>query len=99
MNDVSMIVAGVAFALAVIGCIAGFTAVALVVGLKNSTHKIEYRPVEVPKDPFAEEETEEEVLEKTFNPNKRLKIVEESRNDQEDFADLDDPTTTSNEWN
>lgn len=85
-----MIIAGVAFAISCIGALAGFTAIALVVGLKNSTHSIQWKevPVEKVEDPFA---VEEEEIDMTKNPNKRLKIVEE-------FADLDNPEETSNNW-
>jgi hypothetical protein len=100
MINLHLVLSGVAFALAVIGAAAGFTAIALVVGLKNSTHQIQYVPVEPPKtdnlDPFAGEETET-IISADENPNKRrtqtnLKVVE---NDKEDFADLDDVTQTS----
>lgn len=93
MSSAVLIIAGVAFALSVIACIAGFTAIALVVGLKNSTHSIQWKEVtpaaEASVDPF--DVVEEEDIDLTKNPNKRLKIVEE-------FADLDNPEVSSNDW-
>lgn len=93
MSNAVFIIAGVAFALSVIGCLAGFTAIAIVVGLKNSTHSIQWKeitPSPESLDPFAEVEEETDL---TSNPNKRLKIVE-----KEPFADLDNPEVTSNDW-
>jgi hypothetical protein len=94
-----LIVSGVALVLAAIGCFAGFTAIALVVGLKNSTHTIQWKPVEEPTanspvddfDPFANEELAPNV---EINPNKRTKLQVV----KEDFGDLDNPEITSNEW-
>lgn len=94
MNEVSFIISGVAFALACIGAAAGFTAIALVIGLKNSTHSIQWKEVEPPVvDPFAAVEDVETELDLTKNPNKRMKIVP-----KEEFADLDNPEVSSNEW-
>ena len=73
----------------VIGC----TALAFVIGLKNSTHQVVWKPMGPPKDPFlADEEKEAEVP--GDNPNRRLKREE----DTEPLVDLDDPNITSNQW-
>lgn len=92
MSNAAFIIAGVAFALSVIGCLAGFTAITIVVGLKNSTHSIQWKEIDTAKpiDPF---EVEEEEVDMTVNPNKRLKVVKD-----ETFADLDNPEVTSNDW-
>lgn len=90
----SSLVLGIGIAALIIGTlalIAGGAALAIVIGLKNSTHQVVWKPLEPEKheDPFTEEAEEEELTE---NPNKRIK----RQNDEEDFADLDDPTVTSN---
>lgn len=92
MNEASFIVGACAFAMACISAFAGFTAIALVIGLKNSTHSIQWKevPTAPVEDPFQIEE-EEAVL--SQNPNKRMKLVE-----KEEFADLDNPEVISNEW-
>lgn len=93
MSSAGFIIAGVAFALSVIAAAAAFTAIAIVVGLKNSTHSIQWKEIEEDAvlDPFTP--LEEEEVDMAKNPNKRLKIVE-----KEEFADLDSPEVTSNDW-
>jgi hypothetical protein len=72
-------------------------ALAYVIGLKNSTHQVVWKPVDPAEaDPFtaqAEEEEETEEFKPYENPNKRIKPAAE-----EDFADLSDPSVTSNDW-
>lgn len=84
-----------------IGCVA----LAFVIGLKNSTHQVVWKPVETEKlDPFALTEDEEEEVFET-NPNKRIKKekpFEPYKNDlpqkEEPFLDLDNPNVTATEW-
>jgi hypothetical protein len=84
--------------------IVGTAALAMVIGLKNSTHQVVWKPLEPPKDedPFAAilgeepDEVELEGLHPSLNPNKRKK-KEESK-PAEEFADLDDPSVSSNNW-
>lgn len=74
----------------------------MVVGLKNSTHQVVWKPVEPtsPVDLFSEhnEEFEEELME---NPNKRIKPFKPFENPdltvkEKDIADLEDPAISSN---
>jgi hypothetical protein len=73
----------------IIGCVA----LSFVIGLKNSTHQVVFKPVDETKemDPFFPEveEKAEDLLGE--NPNKRIKK-------EESFADLSDPNVTSNNW-
>lgn len=82
-------------------------AIAAIVGFKNSTHTIEWKPLETAKvddDPFAVPDEEE--IANMDNPNKRkpksFKIVNphptEAVKEEEFFADLDDPNETANNW-
>ena len=79
--------------------LAGVT-ISIVVGFKNSTHTIEWKPLEnhVPEeDPFAEPELP------TENPNKRRPVIKnpfpaEEVKEDVTFADLEDPNVTSNNW-
>lgn len=92
----SSLVLGVSIAaliIAILGLIVGAGALILVLAMKNSTHQVVWKPLEPESqpDPFTAEEEDEEEIE---NPNKRIKG--KAKNDQEDFADLDDPTVSSN---
>lgn len=86
---------GIAIAGLIIGIFAlaiGATSLIYVVGIKNSTHQITWKEVTPNTTPAqAESEVEEESFDpfNGLNPNKRQKP-------DEDFADLDDPTTQSN---
>jgi arylsulfatase A-like enzyme len=85
-----------ALIMASIAAMAAFVSISLVVGLKNSTHQVVWKQMEEPKvdsfDPFATGEEEKEFGE---NPNKRHS-TNTTANDQEDFADLDNPEVSSN---
>lgn len=83
---VATIIGGLALAISTI-------ALALIVGIKNSTHQVVWKPLEEPKqdDPFAFEPEEEENL--LNNPNKRFK--NDLPKEEPEFADLSDPTVSS----
>jgi hypothetical protein len=103
-----------AFAVAalIIGAIAliiSCVGLAIIVGLKNSTHQVTFKTLEELKgeklepeaDPF---KTYMEEVDMTKNPNKRLTKIEGAEggkvlNMKEDFADLDDPENISHDWN
>lgn len=81
--------------------------ISMIVGFKNSTHTIEWKPLETPKvedDPFLS--TEDEDLSVYENPNKRkpkaFKInnpfPSEVQKEEEPFLDLDNPEVTANNW-
>jgi len=95
-DSIEMIIALVALIVGGAGLIVGSFALALIVGVKNSTHQVLWKNVEPP----AEKEEEDDPfiygppLEQEENPNKKLK----NKNDDEDFADLSDPEVTSNDW-
>jgi Trk-type K+ transport system membrane component len=93
MTEALIVVSAVALVLATISLAAGVAALSMVIGIKNSTHQVVWKPVEeVSPDPFIDslvEETMEPVLGE--NPNKR-----KARTVEEAFADMDDPTISSN---
>lgn len=71
--------------------------IAMVVGFKNSTHKIEWKPLPAQDDPFLKYEDELPFE----NPNKRKiknPFPKEEVKEDEPFADLDDPNETSANW-
>ncbi|MBA3754831.1 MAG: hypothetical protein H0X02_00750 [Nitrosomonas sp.] len=74
------------------------TALAFIIGLKNSTHQVVWKPLEPEKveadDSFSTEIQEDAVV--LNNPNKRFKNV--IKKDEEPFADVSDPAVTSNDW-
>ena len=91
-------VAGLAIAALLVGAIAlvlGLGAFVLALAMKMSTHQVTWKTVgdESSEDPFQEELPMFSEPELGENPNKRMK-----REEEEDFADLDDPSISSNNW-
>lgn len=99
MLNVLLVISLVAAVLATVALIIGCTALAFVIGVKNSTHQVVWKEAEPLKndDPFADEEVEIETVE-TDNPNKRFKKFENAEllKTETTFRDLDDPGVTSN---
>lgn len=91
-------VALTAIILSTLSLLLSTVAVAFVVGFKNSTHTIEWKPLTPPeeeKDPFTEEPIDE-----TLNPNKRKPRIKnpfpvEEVKEEDPFIDFDDPNITT----
>lgn len=88
-------------ALSIISLILSTVAIGVIIGFKNSTHTIEWKPLDtkpVSDDPFESPEVE---AEKLYNPLKRKipnPFPTEAPVKDDSFADLEDPNETSNNW-
>jgi len=92
-----MIVTIIAIVAVIVGGVAltvGTIALSLVIGIKNSTHQVIWKPLEEPKTPEEVEDEDPFIYSEAENPNKKIK----PKDDEEDFADLSDPSVTSNDW-
>lgn len=76
----------------------GSFALAIVVGIKNSTHQVVWKPLEEPKADEADVfgTVAEELDNVLNNPNKKFK--NETPTEDPEFADLSDASVTSNKW-
>lgn len=102
MTSVVLGIGVAALILATIALVVGGLSLAFVVGLKNSTHNVVWKDVAPNTLGGSGEEAEEEsedpfVYSPEENPNKKIK-AKTIENDEEDFADLSDPSVTSNDW-
>jgi hypothetical protein len=91
MNNFYIIISCLAILFSLVALGVGVAALALVIGLKNSTHQVVWKPIEPEEkqeDPFVSFDEEIKDME---NPNKRIPK-------EEPFADLSDPAVTSNNW-
>lgn len=94
LSIVSLILSTIALTLA---CLS----ISITVGFKNSTHKIEWKPLPVKEDdPMKEEAQAEDTLRKEFfkQSQKVHKLSVEPEAQDEPFADLDDPNEVSHNW-
>ena len=95
MINTLLIVSTLAILFSLIALIVSVVSLAFVIGLKNSTHQVVWKPVDEPKDddPFDFNNNLYPEDEELVNPNKRIK--KEVKEDEEDLVDLTDPTVTS----
>lgn len=80
-------------------------ALAFTIGIKNSTHQVIWKPVEEPKAFDSDDDDAPPVpgFEGMLdgNPNKKIKFEKFENNipkDEAEFADLSDPSVTSNNY-
>ena len=103
MNEtVFYVLCSLSLILSIVSLILSTIAIAVIIGFKNSTHRIEWKPLEpVNADPFSEKEDEADVeawraeflKPKIKNPFPKVEIKED-----EPFADLEDPNEISHNW-
>lgn len=79
-----------AITLSTVALVIGGAALAFVIGVKNSTHQVVWKPVEPTTLEAESDEDEEEEEIPAVNPNKRVV--------REELHDLDDPKESSNNW-
>lgn len=103
MNEVDVVELALAIVAVIIGGTAltvGSIALAIVIGIKNSTHQVVWKSLEEPKkgedDPF-EEDMDEQFADLDVNPNKKLK--KQKTEETEEQVELEDMTADSNNWN
>lgn len=96
MFDLAISIASLS--LSIVSLILSTIAIAVIVGFKNSTHKIEWKPLPTHEDdPF-------KLIDDDLpfeNPNKRKiknPFPKEEVKEDESFVDLDDPNETSANW-
>jgi hypothetical protein len=100
-NETVIVLSLFAFTFSLVSLVLSCIGLSVIVGLKNSTHKVEWKTY----DPFKEADAELAEPELPLvNPNKiknNLKISDPFPPvavEEEPFIDLDDPNQTSNEW-
>lgn len=101
MNDVDSIELIFAIVAVIIGGIAlclSTISLALIVGVKNSTHQVVWKPLDEPRVDEADQFTEDgpDTSNVLNNPNKKFK--NEIPKEEPEFADLSSPEVTSNQW-
>lgn len=106
MIDVSLAFSITALLFAVVALTIGCIGLSVIVGLKNSTHKIQvYDPATNKVANLGEDFNDEEPEAEMVNPNKR-KVVQQDFvpfsnpevKEEEPFIDLDDPNTIAHDW-
>lgn len=98
MSETLIIISALALILAVIALIVALAALAFIIGVKNSTHQVVWKPVEPAEsqdDPFSTGSPDEDETEFDENPNKRFKKFTNDVKTEEPFVDLDDPSEVS----
>lgn len=92
------VIALTALIIGILAFLFGTAALSLALATKFSTHQIVWKEAPIHSDdPFKDEdESENKPFEPFENPNKRLKAVPKDVLQDTDFADLDDPTVSSN---
>jgi ABC-type metal ion transport system substrate-binding protein len=93
-DSIEFVVAIVAMIVAGIGLTVATISLALIVGVKNSTHQVVWKPVEAPSEEEEEEILNEVNFQSDENPNKKFKQPKV----EEPFSDLSDPLVSSNDW-
>lgn len=100
VDVVELSLAIVAVIIAGVGLTIGSTALAIVIGIKNSTHQIVWKdqvpPTKDDVDPFGESFELSGDDQEYENPNKKLKKQE--KKEDEVHPDLEDMTSASNDW-
>lgn len=107
MDNLSLVLSSVALLIGVFAFACSCVAISFIVGLKNSTHKIEWKTYDPDRDSPSEEEGVEEdigipMMEE--NPNKRIKRNEpfapfpSEPKEEEPFFDEDDPNNISHDF-
>ena len=99
-DSVNLALMLLSFLLSAVALVLSCITISIVTGFKNSTHTIEWKPLETPTpedDPFSTPDLPIE------NPNKRQPKIKnphpvEELPKEEDFLDLDDPYVTSNNF-
>lgn len=96
MNDADSVELIFAIVATIIGGLAltlSTVALALIVGVKNSTHQVVWKPVEQPEQDEEDDVFTQEPENLLNNPNKKFK--NEIPKEEPEFADISDPSVTS----
>lgn len=106
MFNILLVLAIVATIVSIAALVVGSVALAIVIGVKNSTHQVVFKemtPPNVSVDPFEAALDEEPEAQPSINPNKRMKKETFQKFDNSElnakdtsFSDLDSPEVSSN---